>query len=796
MHSLFELFCYKDIRLIAEAIRQRTVCYIHFKKTKKGEFRFADIYDTFPQAQSDDIVVCYDQYGENNFLDVEHTWTLWIDAYLRVVHKTASVNTKEKKPVLLNEEHLLKLLELPSALQKIISDFRPREGQQYMMRQVIKTFNTGNMLVVEAGTGIGKTFAYLIPALALVHLNKGQRVVISTATIPLQQQIYHKDIAIIAQLFSTSIKVALAKGKTHYLCHGRLRDYMEIPKLWPSSVDIEQIYEWAQNSQTGDRSELPFSVSDAQWKLFAADNELCSVAKCRHKDHCFLMRARKEIKEADIIITNHAYLFLDLSVKKEDNDTHGYSILPSFKYLIIDEAHTIHDIICAVFSTRFSSQGLLLYLDKITTTLLILKKNNALSQKELESIEHTIHDLESYAKRLNVLMHETFAEEKERSFHLHALDDNARENLSSLCVYISDALYMLQIKLREVSDILKSAEDVLIVEQYMNLLQKWRIFLENFDTSYFKNNDSDNEKDYIGYIEQKERSYPLVITPISIAQLLRECIQDQLYSTVLTSASLTVNGDFRYWIQQTGLDEAHYERIASPFSYDYQQIQLYVPQNLGLPNESHYVGQLAELITGALQASQGGALVLFTAYGLMQQCRHLLENKKLPYTLLSQGDKERSILLKEFAQDVHSVLLGVNSFWAGVDIPGQSLRLLIVTKLPFGNLDDIILKARCDIFEQKYGMQTSFMGVRVPDAVLRFRQGFGRLIRKEQDRGIVLICDKRICTKNYGRMFLASLPRIQQILPVLEEGFHMDAFYQDQQKIISHIQQFFYVPNE
>ena len=680
------------------------------------------------------------------------------------------------EPVVWKPESLLDSVELSSILQPggalSLHDrfYEERPSQVELLRTISDGFNDEKIVVAEAGTGVGKSFSYLIPALKWVSVNE-QRVVISTATINLQQQIMEKDLPMAQRLCGTDVRAVLVKGRRNYLCLNRLSEALEENSLFREKDDLLlQIKDWGEQTADGSVSELPFMPPDELWSRICSDADACFGARCRHFEHCFVMKSRREAAAAGILVVNHHLFFADMSLRISGLGFEGTALLPRFHKLVFDEAHNIENSATSYLSEEYNRLQLFRYLQRLysqkkgRSTGLLIRLEDIREAPEGVLFQELLRNLRSQAEILDALAFDFFPEGSSVR-----LEDNShpeylrkireplmlmREKLGQFIAYLNRWYDSLEEEDREHMVVLE-------FKMILNRLNQYSVFMNKF-TQFDR-----DEEDAVFWLEKKVRGgksfVRFLITPLEIAGTLRSGIYDCYGSVVFTSATLTMDNDFRFWQRRMGLEFQQEERLvsrqfASPFDYA-ARVMLGLPEDLPDPSEPAFREILRDSIKLLLESSEGRALVLFTSYELLQYCYDsILEDWSLPQVaLLRQGAEDRARLLKRFSEDEQSVLFATDSFWEGVDTPGESLRLVIICKLPFRVPTDPVYQARLEAVEKRGG--NPFRELSLPEAVMKFRQGFGRLMRRKTDRGVVVIMDGRVLRKNYGSVFLRSLPQ-------------------------------------
>ena len=676
---------------------------------------------------------------------------------------------KRNKKELLDIDEAAGYLDDGGALSQNVEDYEARPQQIDFLKAVCSSFNKDNITIAEAGTGVGKSFAYLIPAFKWAEKNK-ERVIISTGTINLQHQLLEKDIPVIQKLLGTKLKAVLVKGRQNYLCLRRFNDRLQEAGLFDNEADFKAIEKWLEVTKTGERSDLSFFPTWELWSDICSESESCLGIKCPYRDKCFVIKSRKEATGASIIVVNHHLLFSDMEARMED-DFNGTSILPNYSRVIFDEAHNLENAATSYFSQSVNKGYILKVMHQIYRRVkdrifgIYRFWSYYTEQKtKLESIPQQIaviisrtDDLEKVIQA-NVLMNDNSPVLDMRSDTINASDiyeavGNLRNEVNDLFNIITDIHEELsKMPDKEVKNDKRMYETSIVKNKLSGIISMLNDFIANQETC-------------INYIEKGKKYSSLFIAPLSVSETLREIIFNRLSNVVLVSATLSVNKSFEFYATRIGLHDVD-RPVArfifdSPFEYK-KNVLLSIPSDLPEPKSADYSQKLSDLIKNVLIISEGKGLVLFTSYSMLKTVYDLVRDdfSNAGITLFKQGDDDNKKLLGNFFINKNSVLFATDSFWEGVDVPGESLSVLIICRLPFKVPSDPVIKARMELIEKNGG--NSFLEYSLPEAVIKLRQGFGRLIRRKSDRGVILITDTRILSKFYGKIFFNSLPETRR----------------------------------
>lgn len=611
-------------------------------------------------------------------------------------------------------------------LASVFPSYEERISQQQLCLAIAETITNGGILLAEAGTGTGKTVAYLVPAIAA-----GKRVVISTGTKNLQDQLVEKDIPLVAEALGRDVNVALMKGRGNYLCRLRFASFQtsgQFQKM--DEIPLFRIVEdWSQETVTGDRAEidgLPDSVHF--WREIAATSENCIGQKCAEYQRCFVTEMRKRGAEADIIVVNHHLLVADLAIREND---YG-EVIPAYDVLILDEAHTLE----AAATQHFGAQ---VSWNRTEELCRDVERELAAARMNSPEVLAEVANLRNRAERFFKLLSREAGRRLRAKWVTSALEQDA----SAFALRLEGLKTALAV-LPDRPEPLRALEG-----RAMELRDHLLFILKAEDHTH------------VYFAEARGRNVSLRATPIDVSRILKEKLFDQLFGAVLTSATLTVDKNFTYIRSRLGIEGEHTADLAleSPFDYSKQAV-LYLPPGVPDPREGGFIDRAVDEIAQIVEITRGRAFVLFTSYANLQAAAERLASR-IPYPILVQGEESRARLLQLFKKKKNPVLLATSSFWQGVDVAGDQLSAVIIDKLPFASPGEPVVAARIERINAQGG--NAFSDYQVPEAVLMLKQGLGRLIRTASDRGILAILDSRLTTKGYGKRFLGSLPPARQV---------------------------------
>jgi ATP-dependent DNA helicase DinG len=631
-------------------------------------------------------------------------------------------------------------------LARAVDGYEPREGQRAMAAAVADVIERGGTLIAEAGTGTGKTLAYLVPAIL-----SGKRVLVSTGTKNLQEQIFFKDIPLLRDVLGKPFSATLMKGRSNYLCLHRFETYRDGVdgdtsaggRLIESGdrLMLPIITAWLKQTETGDRAELRDLPEDLPlWKDIAADAETCLGAECTRYGDCFVTLMRQRAAESDVVIVNHHLLCADAQLRKS---AYG-EVIPGCATVVVDEAHQLEDVATQYFGIAVSNY-------RVDDLIRDVESSVSLTPEMLQATGRVTDRSRTFFSDVAVAQ-------------MNVTESKARYNSDTFVDYFQDgamlagalegleATLILSLKKNEPDEVVAS-----LARRARELREDLTFLIRASDT------------DFVYYVESRGRGLFLRASPIDVSRVAKEALFDRMRTVVLTSATLAVDGSFEYVKSRLGVRDATELRVESEFDYARQAL-LYLPRRVPPPKSPAFSAAAAREVIEILKRSRGRAFVLFTSYAVLRAVQQFVE-MALPFPVLVQGTAPRSTLIEQFRSTPNAVLLATASFWQGVDVVGEALSCVIIDKLPFASPADPVTAARIEAI--KAGGGDAFATYQVPLAILALQQGLGRLIRHRNDRGVLAILDPRLRTMGYGRRFLSSLPPapVTQDLGAVERFF-------------------------
>jgi ATP-dependent DNA helicase DinG len=614
-------------------------------------------------------------------------------------------------------------------LARVISGYKVRRQQVELAATVAETIDARGMLIAEAGTGTGKTFAYLVPALL-----SGGKIIISTGTKTLQDQLFNRDIPTVRNALRVPVSVALLKGRANYVCHYHL-DRQVADGRFVSRADVGylgSIARYAGTSKTGDRSGLSEVPEDATiWPMVTSTRDNCLGGECPRYGDCFVMQARKKALEADVVVVNHHLFFADLMLRDEGVT----ELLPACNTVIFDEAHQLPDTATLFFGQSVS-----------TAQLVELARDTrveaAAGAKDFAALPEAAVAMDRAARDLRLALGDESGRQPAKVAESH---DSFQQALDSLLQKLGALGALLEFQADRTEGL---ANCFRRTQELTAAIGQWRAAADG---------------EVVRWVEVFQGSLQLHATPLSVAGIVRKQMTGSARAWIFTSATLSVRGDFSHYQSEMGLEDARTAAWDSPFDFEHQAL-LYVPDQMPGPNSDGYTRAVVNAVMPAIGASGGRAFILFTSLRAMREAYQLLQDgfaeRGYDFPLMLQGEGPRSELLERFRRLGNAVLVASHSFWEGVDVRGEALSLVMIDRLPFQPPDDPVLAARID--KLNASGRNAFMEYQVPQAVITLKQGAGRLIRDETDRGVLMICDTRMVTKPYGRRIWQSLPSMRR----------------------------------
>lgn len=619
-------------------------------------------------------------------------------------------------------------------ISQVIDGFTPRAGQQQLAEAILDTIQNEGRLIAEAGTGIGKTFAYLVPLIM-----SGVKALVSTGTRHLQDQLYFKDLPVVVKALDVSINLALLKGRANYLCVHRLNnaEHMEFMNK-DTRMELFQVKEWARHTEAGDIAELDSVPEDARvWSMVTSTTDNCLGSECPQYEECHVVKARRKAQQADIVVVNHHLLLSDMALKEE-----GFGeLLPEVEAFVIDEAHQLADVASNFFGQSVSSRQIMLL------------ANDVIAEQMADAPD--MADLRSLAQELieaGKAMRLAFGVETSKDAWPKIM---FKPSIKSALDALLGKFEELNVQLELAADRGKGLENC--YQRSLQILARLTQFQQK-------------REETIDWYETYTKSFILHQTPLDLSERFQQQMQSYDAAWIMTSATLQVGGAFEHFASRLGMEEYQQGIWQSPFDYQHRSL-LYLPEDLPEPSDARYTQQLMQKMLPVIAASEARTFLLFTSYRAMNEAFEFLR-QRINYPIFVQGEKPKHQLLSAFKEAGKAVLLGTSSFWEGVDVRGDALTCVMIDKLPFASPGDPVLQARMDLIRQNGG--NPFMDFQLPTAVISLKQGAGRLIRGQQDYGVLVIGDPRVMSKRYGKTFIKSLPE----MPVTQSLQAVEQFYQ------------------
>ncbi len=677
---------------------------------------------------------------------------------------------------------------------KALGHYEDRPSQRDMAAYIADGYNDGGVLLLEAGTGVGKSFAYLVPALAWARANS-ERTVVSTNTINLQEQLVGKDLPLLHDALADGEHAptfALLKGWRNYLCLARLHQAVSAQRslLEPNKLDeLLGIANWAGHTSDGTISDLPVMPSVEVWDEVSAEPDLCPRLKCPHFDKCFLFSARRRAAEADVVVVNHHLLAADLAVRKAQENWQEAAVLPPYRRLILDEAHHLEDVAANHLGVQMSSRSVRRLLGRLerngrglvpALAQELVRRDDLLSRASLDLLRQRLVPAVAEARRasdaLLLRLHSRLDNVEGGVLRLgedFSADEVWAQGLTVELDQTIDAFRRIKDQVETIAERLDQSDEsekrAQLIQELRGVIRRLEAICDALNVTLRPVGGGQQTVRWLEYRGARKDQVALAAVPFDLAPVLRELLFDRMHTAVLTSATLAAGGDFEFLESRLGLSRepspvVTREILASPFDFP-SQCLFGIPNDLPEPrdDEDGHSAALAQVVCDLAHASDGGMFVLFTSYSALRRAavalRELLQGR---WPLIVQGEAPRDVQLRRFRDAGNAVLLGTDSFWEGVDVPGRALRALVLGKLPFKVPTVPLTAARLERLAEQG--QDGFMAYLLPHAALKLKQGFGRLIRARSDVGVVILLDTRVLTKRYGPLILSGLPKAERVV--------------------------------
>lgn len=616
-------------------------------------------------------------------------------------------------------------LEHDGLFEQALDKFHPRPSQVEFAKNVASLIDSTGVLVAESGTGTGKTFAYLVPALL-----SGRKVIISTGTRHLQDQLFFRDLPAVRKILQISVDVALLKGRANYLCQYRLKQLAQDPALkYQKEASKKQaiLTSWSAQTSYGEIAEVvEISEQDPIWWQVTSTSDNCLGSECPDFKTCHVNKARQRAMKAQLVVVNHYLFFSDITLKES-----GFGeLLPNYDVVIFDEAHQLPEI-----ATRFYGFSISTFQIKELCRDIVVTEAKEKSGVDMQLLIDAVQS---------------------QIAPLHLAASNHRRGVGTLLTQDAPSMHAINQLLNALAELEMTLSSAAKAGDGLLRCHERTLQIQGHLMDWLEN--CARGSDLVCWFESTQATTRLTASPLSVHQQMHRLLVQPDKTSILTSATLAVGKDFSYYLQRLGLQEVDTAHYDSPFDYARHAL-LYLPQNLPEPSARNYVDAMVKACMPVLTASQGRAFMLFTSYAMLHRAAKEMR-AKTQWNLFIQGQAPRGELIEQFRQSEQAVLLGTASFWEGVDIQGEDLSCVIIDKLPFAPPNDPVMSARLKLHEAAGGKP--FFDIQIPDAVISLKQGAGRLIRDEKDKGVLMICDPRLRTKSYGSQFLAALPPMRQ----------------------------------